>query len=223
MVNWKTITPAELKNLKVITIFGKHNHAKYVALLEGGIVKKIYNDTPTNRDHFKREVKFLTYLKNYKYVSRLVHADKASLTLYVTYCGTTPPNTPEYLEKIRKRARHLHKTMGFVRREVDGSIVHNIFRHNTGILNNKIYFFDFGGEKWHIEPIPNKKLSDNSSKPSKISNDPSKPIKISKPPKPSTIKVLSKPLEKNIKENKLVNKPYKPRNIYTNKKIKYQT
>lgn len=147
MIDWNNITPSDLEQLEVVKIFGKHNHAKYVALLEGNIVKKIYNDTPTNREHFKREVKFLNYLKNYKYVSKLVHADESKLTLYVTYCGKTPPSTAENLEKIRKRAKHLHRTMGFVRREPDGSIVHNIFRYNTGILNGKIYFFDFGGEK----------------------------------------------------------------------------
>jgi hypothetical protein len=138
-----------LPNLKIIKKFNRHNHAESVYLLEGNIVKKTYPNSKKNIHYFKKEIKMMTHLANCKFVAKLIHFDRPSLTLYMTYCGKTPSRSSKNLTKIRKTAQKLHKKYGVYRLD-NGKLVYDIYLPNTGIKDGKIYFFDLASDKWHI-------------------------------------------------------------------------
>lgn len=139
-------------NLKIVQKFGGRHNSEYVYLLENNVIKKKYNPRiPQQVDHFNREIRILNHLKDYKYVTKLLKVDYDNMIMYQSYCGPRPARTPQNLEKIRQRAKELDHVYGVVRREFDGSKVRQIYMGNTGIINKEIYFFDFGGVKWHIE------------------------------------------------------------------------
>lgn len=141
----------KLNKLRVKKMFYNGNHAKSVALLEGDIIRKEYIPSKEHELAFDKEIEFLTYLKNYKYVAKLIAYDRPSLTFWVTYCGPTPPRTPKNLKMIRDRAIDIHHKTGAVRHYEDGKIQYNVYVPNTGMINGKIYFFDFGGLRWKID------------------------------------------------------------------------
>jgi hypothetical protein len=94
----------------------------------------------------------MNHLKDCKNVAKLIAHDDKTLTLWMTYCGKTPSRTPANLAKIRKAAKELHKKWGLVRIDKKkGGVVYDIFIYNTGMINDKIYFFDLAGDKWHLK------------------------------------------------------------------------
>ncbi len=151
------VVQPDYEGLKVLKQFVNKGKSLGVFLLEGNIVRKSYDPcNPQHVAHFWREITILKHANslNYKYVPKLLKVDKKKFTLWETYCGARPPKTPENRALIYKRAIDLHKKCGVVRREPeDGRIVRKIYMGNTGLMNGKIYIFDFGGAKWHIEPI----------------------------------------------------------------------
>ena len=154
-------TIEELSAYKVVKVFKYGNHADSVSLLEGPlgkIVKKVYPQNSRSRKFYEREIMMMEHLKKCKFAAKLIAKDDETLTMWITYCGKTPKRTPENLAKIRKGAMKLHQKWGLVRME-DGRPKYDIFIYNTGLLNGKIYFFDFAGEKWQIikRHIKNKK------------------------------------------------------------------
>lgn len=142
----------DLDALKVVKVFGGRHNSEYVYLLENDIIKKKYSPSnPQHVDHFNREIKILNHLRKYPYVTKLLKVDFKNLIIYQTYCGPRPKKTPENVRKIQKRAMELHRKWGVVRRQGNSTPIYNIFLGNTSIKDGEIYFFDFGGNRWHLE------------------------------------------------------------------------
>ena len=142
----------DLSKLKIIKAFSGRHNSEYVYLLENDIIKKKYSPSnPLHVDHFNREIRILNHLRKYPYVTKLLHVDFKNMIIYQTYCGPRPNKTTINAMKIRERAQDLHKNWGIVRRQGNSAPIYNIFFGNTAIKDGEIYFFDFGGDRWHIE------------------------------------------------------------------------
>jgi len=149
----KNIMEFVVNDYKIVKVLKRGGKSKMVTLMQNAegnkIIKKEYNSKiPTHRDSFRKEVRFLTKLKSYKYVPKLLQVDHANYTFYETYCGgRVPNNDPIYMQKMIDRTKELYEKYGFAY-VVDGKQEWFVHRMNYCLMDGEIYIIDFGSIKW---------------------------------------------------------------------------
>ena len=128
-----------LKKLKHIKYFdNEHHYSKSVELLDNYVVKKTLKYNYLGVQLFKNELNALAKLSNYPHFPKLIAYDIKHLTIYMTYCGVqiTKKNIPNnWKEQINKIKTILEKL------RVNSN---DMLIRNTCVLNDIIYFIDFG-------------------------------------------------------------------------------
>lgn len=143
IVNWK--------KLKLIRVLKEDGKSKYVHLLERNIVKKRYDKK--NLEHIKayhREVTILKHLEKCSFVPKILHLIPDRYTIFMTYCGTEPPENPQSLQKISGLAKKLFDEYSVYRVE-DEKMTYKINLNNTCWDNKNFYLIDFGSSCWRIQ------------------------------------------------------------------------
>jgi len=95
----------ELRKLKPIKEFKKGGKSKYVQLLEGNVVKKKYDKSKAAHiKHFKHELEILNYLAlmGATEIPTVLGVDKDEYTIYMSYCGEKPKDSPEIKERLKE-------------------------------------------------------------------------------------------------------------------------
>lgn len=95
----------DLKKLKPIKELKRGGKSKYVQLLEGNIVKKKYDKSKAAHiKHFKHELEILNYLTlmGATEIPTVLGVDKDEYTIYMSYCGEKPKDSPEVKERLKE-------------------------------------------------------------------------------------------------------------------------
>jgi hypothetical protein len=114
-----------------------------VDLLPNGVVRKEYLDAGTSgeaREAFEAEIAALQALRGCRYVSRLLHADRAGWAIYTSYCGD-PLAAKDWTHRVQTVALRYHK-------EISNKY---LLEH---IVNGRLFVANVGAGQWRKLPPP---------------------------------------------------------------------
>lgn len=141
----------ELHSLKVIKTLQKGGKSRKVELLDQNIIKKEY--FPRQLFRFKKEIEYLTHLKNCPFVPKLLGIDYDNFIIYMTYVGIPLKKTPDNQKRMRQQMKKLHLDWNLLRHK-KGKPNYNIYIGNATIMNDTIYIIDFGSNHYKITGPP---------------------------------------------------------------------
>ena len=137
---------------KEVSVLKTGGNSLDVVLLENKkgerIVRKRYNpDKEEHVESFHKEIRILSNVESYKYVTHLLDVDYDNYTFWVTYCGVQPENIPENKKKASARTRDFYDKTGlkYVKSGRQTFVTH---WKNYCLLDGEIYIIDFGSKKW---------------------------------------------------------------------------
>ena len=115
------------------------------------IVKKQFKTHCTSRrpvdpnEMYANELHALKLLHGCNGFPQLLYYDNSQMTIYMSYCGTklTRSNVPA---DWRGQLLEIHKTM-----RTKGLYSNDVYIGNFCVLDNKLYFIDFGYAKHHLD------------------------------------------------------------------------
>jgi hypothetical protein len=144
-------------------VLSKGKHSDGVYLLKNKIIKKVYNPYIVNHsEYFENEVKNLTYLKsiNCAFVPQILAINKSTNTIYMTYCGLSIDILgafiyDRYIDEINKKVDILKRYGMVLYNKVQDKYRMTINPKHICLLDNCIYFINFGSPLWSIKEFDN--------------------------------------------------------------------
>jgi hypothetical protein len=171
----------ELKKLKPIKELKRGGKSKYVQLLEGNIVKKKYDKSKAAHiKHFKHELEILNYLTlmGATEIPTVLGVDKDEYTIYMSYCGEKPKDSPEVKERLKELMLKFRNVYKLTRYELIATskelakptkghedksklicgkkvVVDTVGLHNVCENNSQLFLIDFGSDMWTLPDSQN--------------------------------------------------------------------
>lgn len=157
--------------LPIDKVLSRGKHSDGVYLLQNKIIKKVYNPNDSDQmQYFETEIKNLTYLKENgcTFIPQIIAINKLNGTIYMTYCGLSIDMLgafvyDKYVEEINNKLDILKK-YGMILYTKAQSNYHQIINpKHICLLNNCIYFINFGSPLWSINSIKEPKIDNIKS------------------------------------------------------------